>query len=185
MGFYSQLDESHFQFIKQQKMFFVASAPESGRINLSPKGIDTFRCLDQNSAIYLDFTGSGNETCAHILENGRLTFMFCSFDKRPNILRLYGTGSMIYPGDGAWDDLYSKFEDYAGVRQIIKMQIESVQTSCGFGVPLYEFIAERQTLEKSSQHKGEAGLVKYRFEKNRQSIDGKLIDTPATKEPPR
>ncbi len=181
--FFHQLEEKHIEFIRDQHIFFVASAPENGRINLSPKGIDTFRCLDFSHVAYLDFTGSGNETCAHILENGRLTIMFCSFDKRPNILRLYGKGASVFPGEQKWQELCGLFDDHAGVRQIITMKIESLQTSCGYGVPLYEFKAERQTLEKSALHLGEAGNAQYRFEKNRHSIDGKLIDTPATRKP--
>lgn len=182
-SFFNQLEEKHIEFIDKQHLFFVASAPDEGRINLSPKGIDTFRCLDPQNVAYLDFTGSGNETCSHILGNGRLTFMFCSFDKRPNILRLYGRGGLVFPGDSMWPDLRAHFGEFAGVRQIITMKIESAQTSCGYGVPIYRFIEDRQTLEKSAQHKGEAGNAQYRYEKNRHSIDGKLIDTPATKKP--
>ena len=146
-GFFDQLEEKQIEFIAKQHLFFVASAPKQGRINLSPKGIDTFRCLDPRNVAYLDFTGSGNETCAHILADGRLTFMFCSFDKRPNILRLYGRGGLVFPTDKKWPELRARFGEFAGVRQIITMQIESVQTSCGYGLPIFQFIENWQPLE--------------------------------------
>lgn len=170
--FYSELTQQLQKFIAEQKMFFIATAPNRGRINLSPKGLDTFRILDDRTVGYLDLTGSGNETAAHIEENGRVTMMFCSFTQSPMILRLYGHGRVIRPRDSAWQTYASHFEGLPGQRQLILLEIESVQTSCGFGVPLYEFVTERDTLLRSAEKKGEAGIRQYQLEKNQVSIDG-------------
>jgi hypothetical protein len=170
--FYTELNEMLQAFIAEQHMFFTATAPSEGRINLSPKGMDTFRCLNAKTVAYLDLTGSGNETAAHLTENGRMTLMFCSFADKPLILRLYGRGRVIHPRDAAWADLSAKFESIIGARQIILLEIESVQTSCGFAVPLYEFKASRDNLVQWAEKQGENGLIKYRREKNQTSIDG-------------
>jgi len=170
--FYEQLNDSLRQFIAAQQMFFTATAPSKGRINLSPKGMDTFRCIDNRTVAYLDVTGSGNETAAHLQENGRMTMMFCSFDRDPLILRLYGEGRVIFPRDEEWQDLYPLFEKLPGERQIMVLAIESVQTSCGYGVPLYEFKGERPTLKAWAQKKGETGITQYWEKKNKTSIDG-------------
>jgi hypothetical protein len=170
--FYSQLDESLQEFIAQQKLFFTATAPRSGRVNLSPKGIDTFRCLDFRTVAYLDLTGSGNETAAHLNENGRITVMFCSFSQQPLILRLYGQGRVVLPRHQEWDKFHAFFPDIPGERQIILMDIDSVQTSCGFGVPIYEFQEERKTLTNWAVDRGKSGLREYWQQKNQTSIDG-------------
>jgi hypothetical protein len=170
--FYSELTDELQEFITRQHIFFTASAPSSGRINLSPKGIDTFRCLDRRTVAYLDLTGSGNETSAHLIENGRLTIMFCSFTQKPLILRLYGQGSVIRPKDDTWQSLADLFEPLPGTRQIIQMAIESVQTSCGYGVPLYDYVGERETLINWAEKKGEVGIRQYWHDKNQTSIDG-------------
>ena len=170
--FFTELDDSLQQFITKQQMFFTATAPEEGRINLSPKGMDTFRCLNSKSVAYLNLTGSGNETAAHLKENGRITVMFCSFDEAPLILRLYGTGRSVYPHNEEWRELSPLFEPLPGARQIIVVDITSAQTSCGFAVPFYEFKGERQTLRKFAETKGEEGMEEYRREKNVISIDG-------------
>jgi hypothetical protein len=170
--FYSQLTSELQTFIQNQKIFFTATAPISGRINLSPKGIDTFRCLDTNTVAYLDLTGSGNETAAHLYENGRMTIMFCSFTENPLILRLYGRGEVIQTKSDRAIQLNSFFTDIPGKRQIILLNIESIQTSCGFGVPVYEFQQERQTLIDWAADKGELGIQQYQQQKNLQSIDG-------------
>lgn len=170
--FYSQLTEELQTFIAAQKIFFTATAPTTGRINLSPKGIDTFRCLDTTTVAYLDLTGSGNETAAHLQENERITIMFCSFDEQPLILRLYGMGKTIKPREKQWQELSSIFPCLPGERQIVMIDIESIQTSCGYGVPLYEFKQERQTLINWAKHKGKDGIEQYWQEKNQQSIDG-------------
>lgn len=170
--FFSELDDSLIRFIGKQKIFFTASAAAEGRINLSPKGMDTFRCLDRNTVAYLDLTGSGNETAAHVAENGRLTIMFCSFSVQPLILRLYGKGKVVGKTDDNWERLHSHFDALIGERQIIVLNIESAQTSCGFAVPVYELKEERQKLIEWAENKGENGLREYRHTKNRMSIDG-------------
>jgi hypothetical protein len=161
-------------FIEKQQMFFVASAPlaADGHVNMSPKGMDCFRVLGPMSVAYLDWTGSGNETSAHLLENGRITFMFCAFDGPPNILRLYGTGTTALPGSDTWNALIDLFPASASARQIIVAEIERVQTSCGFGVPLYAYQGQRDQMERWADSKGEDGIIAYREEKNRVSIDG-------------
>lgn len=161
-------------FIEAQHMFFVASAPlaAEGHVNVSPKGLDCLRVLGPLRVAYLDLTGSGNETSAHLHENGRITLMFCAFDGPPRILRLYGRGTTVLPGSDGWAGLRPLFADYSGVRQIVVADIERVQTSCGFGVPLYDFVGQRDTLLKWNAAKGEERLEEYRRELNAYSIDG-------------
>jgi hypothetical protein len=169
------IQEHHHAFIEHQKMFFVATAPlePDGHVNCSPKGGDSFRVLGPNKVAYLDYTGSGNETSAHLLQNGRITFMFCAFDGPPNILRLYGHGHTVLPGSQEWSALAPLFgELHPAARQIITADIDQVQTSCGYSVPLYEYAGERDHAYKWAAHKGADGLVQYRQEKNRLSIDG-------------
>lgn len=171
--FYQELNEDLMAFIQAQKMFFVATAPDQGRVNLSPKGMDTLRCFDHKTVAYLDITGSGNETAAHIKQNGRLTMMFCSFTETPLVLRLSGLGRTVLPRhEAAWADLYPRFDPQPGPRQIIILDINLVQTSCGFGVPLMDFKAERPTLRRSNETKGEVKLAAYREKYNQFSIDG-------------
>lgn len=160
-------------FIEAQPLFFVATAPLSGEghVNLSPKGLDCFRVLSPSRVAYLDLTGSGNETAAHLRENGRITFMFCAFAGPPRILRLYGAGEVVLPGSEAWEEASSPFREYPGVRQIIAAQISRVQTSCGFAVPLMDFVGQRDTLLRWAEAKGEV-LPRYRQERNAWSIDG-------------
>lgn len=173
MGFHEKISDPLREFIEKQPMFFVASAPlEGGRVNLSPKGMDTFRVLSANEVAYLDLTGSGNETAAHLLENGRVTVMFCSFGAKPLILRLYGKGEVVHPADDRFALLAPLFPEIAGTRQIIAIQVDSVQTSCGFAVPKMELVAERRQLAESAEKKGEAAMAEYRRRKNRVSIDG-------------
>lgn len=161
-------------FIQAQEMFFVASAPldASGHVNVSPKGLDTFRVLSPKRVAYLDLTGSGNETAAHMLENGRITLMFCAFEGGPKIVRLYGQGSLVLPSHAAWTQLLPLFPDIPGIRQIIVCEVERVQSSCGFAVPLYEYVGQRDELTKHAIKKGPEGLIEYRYRKNRRSIDG-------------
>ena len=170
--FNEALSDDLIDFINQQHLFFIATTPVKGRINLSPKGMNTFRCLSPTSVAYLDLTGSGNETSAHIMENPRVTIMFCSFDHKPLILRIYGRGRVKHPTDPDWPNLLSAFDSCPGMRQIMVIDIESVQTSCGFAVPVLEFKEERQTLIKWAEHHGPDGLDKYHQEKNKISIDG-------------
>jgi hypothetical protein len=170
--FYPALTDELTRFIGDQHLFFTATAADTGRINLSPKGLETFRVLGPESVAYLDLTGSGAETAAHLKRDGRLTIMFCSFGRDPLILRLYGRGRTIAPRDADWPDVTARFQDIPGARQIVVLEIESLQTSCGFGVPRYRFEGQRDDLVAWAEKKGEAGLATYRIEKNRTSIDG-------------
>jgi Pyridoxamine 5'-phosphate oxidase len=175
--FYDQLDDQLCEFIGRQQLFFTATAPVDGRINLSPKGINSFRCLDFQRVAYLDLTGSGNETAAHLLQTGQITVMFCSFTDQPLILRLYGRGEVVSPNTPQWDSLIDQFIDLPGKRQIILIHLESVQTSCGFGVPIYDLQAERSTLLDWSVNKGAEGVRAYQLANNHTSIDGYTIST--------
>ncbi|MCC5618341.1 pyridoxamine 5'-phosphate oxidase family protein [Nostoc sp. CHAB 5836] len=170
-------------FIAAQHLFFVGSAPLSatGHVNLSPKGLDCFRIFSPNRVGYVDLTGSGNETSAHLQENGRITFMFCAFKEPARILRLYGRGTTILSSSPDWNFLYSLFLPIPGTRQIIVADIEKIQTSCGFGVPLYEYQGQRQTLVNWATKKGEEGVREYQQQKNLASIDG--LATPLSKLP--
>lgn len=161
-------------FIAAQSLFFVATAPLSatGHINLSPKGLDSFRILSPHQVAYLDLTGSGNETSAHLLENGRITFLFCAFLGKPLILRLYGQGRVVLPTSTDWAALKLQFAALPGVRQIIVADIHRVQTSCGMGVPLLEYVGQRQELIHWAENKGEAGVKAYHAAKNQVSVDG-------------
>jgi len=172
--FFASILPQHREFIEKQKMFFVSSAPLSaeGHVNLSPKGIDSFRVLSENRVAYMDIIGSGNETSAHLVENGRITVMFCAFEGPPNILRLYGKGYTVLPGDAEWDILSGQFQLQLSTRQIIVANIDKVQTSCGFSVPLYEYLGERDHAEKWANNKGADSLEAYKKEKNQVSIDG-------------
>jgi len=159
------------EFITKQMMFFVATAPNAGRINLSPKGMDTFRVLSDKRAIYLDITGSGNETAAHLFENGRITIMFCSFDRNPSILRLYGHGRTIHPRDDRWNDYLAMFPATPGLRQIMEIDIDSAMTSCGYAVPRLDHLTERNTLRKYWEKRSDTVLEKYHRDMNERSID--------------
>ncbi|MFN8358053.1 MAG: pyridoxamine 5'-phosphate oxidase family protein [Spirosomataceae bacterium] len=175
MGKFSEeISAAHQQFIEKQHIFFVATAPLSaeGHINLSPKGLDAFRVLSPTQVAYMDLISSGNETSAHTLENGRITFMFCSFEGAPNILRLYGKGYTVLPTDTAWDSLAQHFTILPSTRQIIVADIHKVQTSCGFGIPLYAYEGERDIHHKWAESKGPEGLEQYKKENNMLSLDG-------------
>lgn len=162
------------KFIRAQQMFFVATAPLSptGHVNLSPKGLDSFRILSNHRVAYLDLTGSGNETSAHLQENKRITLMFCAVQDAPLILRLYGQGKIILQGSPEWPDFQPAFVDIPGIRQIVVVEVDRVQTSCGMGVPLYTYEGQRDGLVKWAAKKGEQGLRTYQKQKNRVSIDG-------------
>lgn len=175
--FYEAITPELRLFIEAQHIFFVATAAENSRINLSPKGMNSLRVLDDRTVAYLDLTGSGNETAAHLKADGRITVMFCSFDATPRILRLYGCGRLILKSDPAWSAMVSHFPALPGARQIVVVEVQSVQTSCGFGVPYYEFKGERPALVDWALKKGEDGLEEYRRRHNRLSIDGLPSDT--------
>lgn len=170
--FYTELNNTLREFIAAQHIFFHASAPSQGRINLSPKGLDTFRVLSDQRVAYLDLTGSECETAAHLAENGRLTIMFCSLHNKPLILRLYGRGSVVHVRDPQWPELRALFPPMVGARQIIVLDIESIMTTCGFAVPLFDYKGERDQLLDFTCKMGEQGMDQYRHERNQTSIDG-------------
>ena len=166
------LEETHRAFIEKQKIFFVGSAAPTGRVNVSPKGMDCLRVLGPNKVAYLDLTGSGNETSAHVEACGRLTIMFCAFEGAPMIMRLYGQGHIHRRGTKDYAALIPQFEEVTGARQIIVCDIEMVQTSCGYAVPFFDYREDRPNLVRWAETKGEEGLTEYRHEKNAASIDG-------------
>jgi len=176
--FFNSIQSAQRAFIEKQHLFFVSTAPlqAGGHINLSPKGLDAFRVLSPNQVAYLDLVGSGNETSAHTLENGRITFMFCAFEGSPLILRLYGKGRAILPGSATWAQYAPHFTLPVHTLQIFVADVELVQTSCGFGVPLYDYTGERAILAEWADKKGEAGLHDYILEKNAESLDGLKTD---------
>jgi hypothetical protein len=173
--FYAALTSDLMAFIRKQKVFFVATAAPGARINLSPKGLDSLRVLDEHTLAYLDLTGSSAETAAHLRTAPRMTMMFCSFAADALILRVYGQGESVLPSDPRWAELRALFPEHPGARQIVVLQVESAQTSCGAGVPLMGYAGERGTLSEWARKKGEDGLAQYRREKNARSIDG--LDT--------
>jgi Pyridoxamine 5'-phosphate oxidase len=162
------------RWIEAQHMFFVASAPlaADGHVNVSPKGGDTFRILDEDTVAYLDLTGSGVETIAHLAENGRVTVMFCAFEGRPKIVRLLGRGEVVCPTDDEFVRLVSLFPDLPGIRSVIRIHIDRMASSCGFGVPLMTFEADRAEMREWAERKGTDGLVEYRATRNAESVDG-------------
>lgn len=169
---FSALSDKHVGLIEEQKIFFVATAVGAGRINLSPKGMDSFVVLGPNRVAWLNVTGSGNETAAHVQVDPRMTIMFCSFTEQPMILRLYGTAKAVHRGDPEWSGLYSSFKPLPGARQIFDVAVDLVQTSCGMAVPYFDYVGERESLNDWALAKGEEGIRQYWETKNRHSIDG-------------
>ncbi|UUO06846.1 pyridoxamine 5'-phosphate oxidase family protein [Blastopirellula sp. J2-11] len=171
---YETIDDRVSQFIARQKLFFVATAPlaADGLINLSPKGLDSFRILDEKTVAYLDLTGSGVETIAHAKENGRITVMFCAFDGPPNILRLYGQAEVLEPDHADFASLRELFPHMPGTRSIIRVHVRRIADTCGYAVPKYEFVEDRTQLIDYSVAKGPDGMVEYRRQKNTTSLDG-------------
>lgn len=169
---YSSLSESHIQFIAEQKLFFVGTATADSRVNISPKGMDSFRVLTENRVAWLNVTGSGNETAAHVQQSPRMTLMFCSFTEAPLILRLYGTEKTIHRGDAEWTEMARLFSPLPGARQIFDVTVDLVQSSCGFAVPFYTYGGKRETLMNWAEKKGEAGIRQYWADRNQQSLDG-------------
>jgi predicted pyridoxine 5'-phosphate oxidase superfamily flavin-nucleotide-binding protein len=170
---YEALAERHIDFIRAQHIFFVGTAGAEGYVNVSPKGRDCLRVVGATEVLWLNLTGSGNETAAHVLENHRMTLMFCSFDKQPLILRLYGDAQAIHPRDREWGELLANFPDHAGARQIFRLRIRMVQTSCGYAVPHLDFVSDRTTLQKWAENRGPSGVQQYWADKNVLSLDGK------------
>ncbi|MBA9004333.1 pyridoxamine 5'-phosphate oxidase family protein [Thermomonospora cellulosilytica] len=172
---YDRLDDRLRAFIAAQPLFFVATAPsEGGHVNVSPKGYrDTFAVVDDRTVAYLDMHGSGAETIAHLRENGRITVMFCSFERTPKILRLYGTGRIVTPGAPDWPELSALFpSDIPGPRSVIVIALDRIADSCGYGVPYMEFTGDRDHLRDWALRKTPADFADYRREKNTTSIDG-------------
>ncbi len=168
------ISPAHREFIEKQHIFFVATAPLSGdgRVNLSPKGLDCFNVISDHQVAYMDLISSGNETSAHTLENGRITIMFCSFDATPNILRLYGKGFTVLRESDEWEKYSAHFKIYPSTRQIIVVDVDLVQTSCGFGVPMYNYLGERDIHFEWAETKGPEGLNEYIEKNNLKSLDG-------------
>jgi hypothetical protein len=172
---FPSMTPAHRDFIARQRIFFTASATASSRVNVSPRPTDALRVLDECTVAFLDLTGSGSETAAHLRADGRITLMFCALDDPPNILRLYGHGTSIPRATSDYASLLAAFfnnEEPPGARQIVRIDIDLVQTSCGYGVPLFEYVGERDTLQRWAAQKGDAGLEEYRRQKNARSIDG-------------
>lgn len=169
---FPSLQDEHIRFIGQQHLFFVGTAGSEGFINVSPKGMDTFRVIDPSEVAWLNLTGSGNESAAHVLENGRMTIMFCSFGRQPLIMRLYGLARVVHPRDQQWQELLSLFPAMPGSRQIFVLDVALVQTSCGYAVPHYEFQSDRHTLLNWAQKHNPQDIEHYWQEKNTRSLDG-------------
>lgn len=175
MGTANKINSTIRTFIERQPLFFVATAASNGRVNLSPKGMDSLRILDENTILWLNLTGSGNETAAHVLENPRMTLMFCEFEGEARIVRTYGTASVIHPADYSWDEGVRMFPNFAGSRQIFRLTVDLVQLSCGTGVPKMSIVEQRghDELVPYYAEMGEDGVQEYWERKNSVSIDGK------------
>ncbi|MEY8830602.1 pyridoxamine 5'-phosphate oxidase family protein [Sedimentitalea sp. XS_ASV28] len=169
---FDSLDDRHKEFIAAQHLFFVATADESGRVNLSPKGGDSLRVLSPTRLVWRNLTGSGNETAGHLARVNRMTVMWCSFGKRPLILRAYGQARTVHPRDHDWHDLNRQFPPHIGARQVYDLTVGIVQASCGYQVPFMSFEGERDTLDKWTQDRGPDGISGYWDERNRKTIDG-------------
>lgn len=171
---FDEIGEELNRWLREQKMFFVATAPraDEGLVNCSPKGLDTFRILDPRTIAYLDLTGSGVETIAHLKENGRIVIMFCAFAGRPRIVRFHGHGEVIEPGDEAFPALIQHFDTLPGVRSIIRIRAARISDSCGYSVPRFDYVGDREVLTKWADEKGPAGVENYQRKKNRRSLDG-------------
>lgn len=173
-AFFPALRDDHMAMIGEQSIFFVATAPlaADGRVNLSPKGYDTFRVIDSSTVAYLDLTGSGAETAAHLAENGRITVMVCSFGDKPLILRMYGRGETVLIGEPGYAELAARFDDLPGARAVVVIHLDQVQTSCGYAVPQMAVLDERPRLIEWARTKDGDELDAYRVLKNSTSIDG-------------
>jgi pyridoxamine 5'-phosphate oxidase-like protein len=172
---FASMTPAHRDFIARRHIFFAASATATSRVNVSPRPTDALRVLDERTVAFLDLTGSGSETAAHLRADGRITLMFCALDEPPNIMRLYGRGTSLPRGSGDYAALLASAygnQEPLGARQIVRIDVDLVQTSCGYGVPLFEYVGERDTLRRWAEQKGDAGLEEYRRQKNAHSIDG-------------
>ena len=175
---FPNLEDAHRRFIEDQHIFFTGTAGPDGRVNVSPKGGDSLRVMGPNRILWLNITGSGNETAGHLLENPRMTLMWCSFTTRPMILRCYGTATVCQYGEEGWDDLAAHFPAHRGSRQVYDLQIDMVQASCGYAVPFMDFDRHRDTLDQWTDKKSDEDLHDYWREKNTVTIDGKPTNVP-------
>ena len=168
------IDDDLAAWIRAQRLFFVATAPlaADGHVNVSPRGLDSLSVLDANTVAWLDLTGSGAETIAHLTENGRICLMFCSFDARPRIVRLHGRGRVVLPGDAVFERVAAEHPDHVGARAVMVVDVARVADSCGWGVPQMDFVAERDIMRPWAEKKGPDGLETYRAQKNAKSLDG-------------
>lgn len=172
---YEALNDKLTYFIKNQRMFFTASAAQTSRVNISPRSTDCLRVVDANTVVYLDRTGSGNETAAHLRADGRMTILFCAMEGAPQLLRLYGRGTVLHRDSAAYADILKTwYDDDAplGARQIVQLDFDLAKTSCGFGVPVFEYVEDRDTLNKWAENKGPEGVSDYWHEENQESMDG-------------
>jgi hypothetical protein len=169
---FDALSDQHIRFIAEQKIFFVATATTDSRVNLSPKGLDALRVVDARRVVWLNLTGSGNETSAHVQLDPRMTLMFCAFEDPPMILRAYGTARVVHRSDPDWADLFSLFKPLPGARQIFDLAVDLVQTSCGMGVPYFAYGGDREQLPDWARNKGDEGVRDYWEQKNQMSIEG-------------
>lgn len=172
---FASIEAAHREFIARQRIFFTASAAAGGRVNVSPKDTASLRILGPRQVVWMDLTGSGNETAAHLRAHGQLTVMFCGFEEPPMILRFYGRGRVLARGTAEYRDLLAAefgSQERPGARQMILLDVDRVQSSCGYGVPRFDYVGERPTLTRWAQAKGEDGLEKYWRLKNSESIDG-------------
>lgn len=183
---FAEIDEKLATWIADQPVFFVASAPlsEDGHVNLSPRGHDCFSVLGPLTVGWVDYTGSGAETIAHLQENGRICLMWCAFSGRPRIVRLHGTGRVALPGEPEFDDLVARHPEHPGTRAAIVVDVHRVSDSCGYGVPVMEVVQEREILALNARKRGPEGLAAYRAEKNAVSLDGLRALSPAAALPP-
>ena len=181
---FASIEANHRGFIERQRIFFTASAAGNSHVNVSPRSTDALRIIDANTIAYLDLTGSGNETAAHIKAGGHVTIMFCAYEGPPMILRLFGKGQVLISGSAAFDDMITRHfggEAPRGARQIVRLAVEIVQTSCGFAVPLFDYKGERDSLKRWTEQRSDSELEAYRRQKNMTSMDGLptgLFDTP-------
>jgi pyridoxamine 5'-phosphate oxidase-like protein len=175
---FDQIEPQHQRFIEDQHMFFTGSAAPDGKVNISPKGMDSLRVLSPNRILWLNITGSGNETAGHLLEHPRMTLMWCSFTKRPQILRTFGTAQTYHEGDPGWQDMLAHFPSHRSARQVFDLTVDLVQTSCGYAVPFMEFVSDRDTMQKWVDDKSDDDIRTYWSDRNARTLDGKPTGTP-------
>ncbi len=178
---FDRIEDAHARFIQDQQMFFCASAAPDGRVNVSPKGMDSLRVIGPNRILWLNITGSGNETAGHLRQHPRMTLMWCSFQKRPMILRAYGTARAIHQGDTDWAELTARFPAHRSARQVFDLRVDLVQTSCGYAVPFMEYLGERDTMQKWIDERSDAEIRAYWAERNATTLDGAPTGIPGSR----